>query len=70
MYVNVTSANDHQTVLDFATVLFNTYVTHFVNERQADTDVFTYIFAVEKMRKLIRDRGSIYIHIRGAASKL
>jgi hypothetical protein len=48
MYVNGTSANEHQTVLDFATVLFNTYVTYFVNERQADTDVFTYVFAVEK----------------------
>jgi hypothetical protein len=48
MYVNVTSANEHQTVLDFATVLFNTYVTHFVNEQQADTDTFAYIFEVEK----------------------
>jgi hypothetical protein len=48
MYVSVTSANGQQTVLDFATVLFSTYVTHFVNERQADTDIFTYIFAVKK----------------------
>jgi hypothetical protein len=35
-------------LLDFATVLFNTYVTYLANDRQADTDVFTYVFAVEK----------------------
>jgi hypothetical protein len=48
MYVNVMSASEHQTVLDFATAVFATFVTHFVNEQQADTDVFTCKFAVEK----------------------
>jgi hypothetical protein len=48
MYVNVVNASEHQTVLDFATAMFLTFVIQFVNEQQADTDVFTCKFVVEK----------------------
>jgi hypothetical protein len=40
MYVNVTNSNEHQTVLDFATVVFTTCLTCLIIAEQANTDVF------------------------------
>jgi hypothetical protein len=48
MCVKVTSDHQHQTVLDFATVVFTSCLTVLVSAQQADTDVFICKIAVEK----------------------
>jgi hypothetical protein len=64
MYVNVTSANEHQTVQHFATAVIRACLTQFVNAQQAETNVYMFNFAVEKSAQSnLSQRKYINIHI-------